>query len=357
MKEWVENLFNDLKDVIELEVALHLMIRKTEIDSLDIYPSITEFFDYLIFDAEVATQDKETLHRHYKTSNIHNILRVKLKPKDNWEEEKILNPSSLQTIFAIKLKDINLTNGFLIEKLEIEKLNTTYKRINAKNEQLIGEINKDSKEMKLENKLIPYNDLLDLYKYFMDEIEYYDSDFDCLRSLLYLELDFSFVLYNELLRLTHELKKLAKNINNQKSETLLGELAMELSNVEFPWIRLKILRASIDNISQYKDIELFVLDINYVIRTTMDEIEKWVNEAILEEEITEFVLEDENRIPYLDSIHENRYRKDSLFSYYNLLRSELKLRWLKGRDFNDQDRNRFNRSIKNQPINLWGYNL
>ena len=89
----------------------------------------------------------------------------------------------------------------------------------------------------------------------------------------------------------------------------------------------------------------------------MDEIEKWVNEAILEEEITECVLEDENRIPYLDSIHENRYRKDSLFSYYNLLRSELKLRWLKGRDFNDQDRNRFNRSIKNQPIILWGYNL
>ena len=43
MKEWVENLFNDLKDVIELEVALHLMIRKREIDSLDIYPSITEF--------------------------------------------------------------------------------------------------------------------------------------------------------------------------------------------------------------------------------------------------------------------------------------------------------------------------
>ena len=238
MKEWVENLFNDLKDVIELEVALHLMIRKREIDSLDIYPSITEFFDYLIFDAEIAIQDKETLHRHYKTANIHNILRVKLKPKDNWEEEKILNPSALQTIFAIKLKDKNLTNGFLIEKLDIEKLNTTYKRINAKNEQLIKKINKNSKQMKLENKLIPYNDLLDLYKYFMDEIDYYDSDFDCLRSLLYLELDFSFVLYNELLRLTHELKKLVKNINNQKLETLLGEVAMELSNVEFPWIRL-----------------------------------------------------------------------------------------------------------------------
>lgn len=254
MKKWVENLFNDLKDVIELEVALHLMIRKREIDSLDIYPSITEFFDYLIFDAEIAIQDKETLHRHYKTANIHNILRVKLKPKDNWEEEKILNPSSLQTIFAIKLKDKNLTNGFLIEKLDIEKLNTTYKRINAKNEQLIEKINKNSKQMKLENKLIPYNDLLDLYKYFMDEIE------------------------------------------------------------------------------------------------------NWVNEAILEEEVTQCVLEDENRIPYLDSIHENRYSKDSLFSYYNLLRSELRLRWLKGRDFNDQDRNSFNRAIKDKPLNLIGYN-
>lgn len=356
MKKWVENLFNDLKDVIELEVALHLMIRKREIDSLDIYPSITEFFDYLIFDAEIAIQDKETLHRHYKTANIHNILRVKLKPKDNWEEEKILNPSALQTIFAIKLKDKNLTNGFLIEKLDIEKLNTTYKRINAKNEQLIEKINKNYKQMKLENKLIPYNDLLDLYKYFMDEIDYYDSDFDCLRSLLYLELDFSFVLYNELLRLTHELKKLVKNINNQKLETLLGEVAMELSNVEFPWIRLKILRASIDNISKYKDIELFVLEIKYVIHATMDEIENWVNEAILEEEVTQCVLEDENRIPYLDFIHENRYSKDSLFSYYNLLRSELRLRWLKGRDFNDQDRNSFNRAIKDKPLNLIGYN-
>lgn len=356
MKKWVENLFNDLKDVIELEVALHLMIRKREIDSLDIYPSITEFFDYLIFDAEIAIQDKETLHRHYKTANIHNILRVKLKPKDNWEEEKILNPSALQTIFAIKLKDKNLTNGFLIEKLDIEKLNTTYKRINAKNEQLIEKINKNSKQMKLENKLIPYNDLLDLYKYFMDEIDCYDSDFECLRSLLYLELDFSFVFYNELLRLTHELKKWVKNINNQKLETLLGEVAMELSNVEFPWIRLKILRASIDNISKYKDIELFVLEIKYVIHATMDEIENWVNEAILEEEVTQCVLEDENRIPYLDSIHENRYSKDSLFSYYNLLRSELRLRWLKGRDFNDQDRNSFNRAIKDKPLNLIGYN-
>lgn len=356
MKEWVENLFNDLKDVIELEVALHLMIRKTEIDSVDIYPSITEFFDYLIFDAEVAIQDKETLHRHYKTANIHNILRVKLKPKDNWEEEKILNPSSLQTIFAIKLKDKNLTNGFLIEKLDIEKLNTTYKRINAKNEQLIKKINKNSKQMKLENKLIPYNDLLDLYKYFMDEIDYYDSDFDCLRSLLYLELDFSFVLYNELLRLTHELKKLVKNINNQKLETLLGEVAMELSNVEFPWIRLKILRASIDNIGKYKDIELFVLDVNYVINTTMNEIEKWINEATLEEDITQCVLGDENRIPYLDSIHRNRFKKDTLFSYYNFLLNIFDIRWQYGLDFNDQDRNRFNRSIKNQPIILWGYN-
>ncbi|RIM65914.1 hypothetical protein BU594_13755, partial [Staphylococcus arlettae] len=116
MKEWVENLFNDLKDVIELEVALHLMIRKREIDSLDIYPSITEFFDYLIFDAEIAIQDKETRKRNNKTAKFQNILRVKLKPKDNWEEEKILNPSALQTIFAIKLNDKNLTNGFLIEK-------------------------------------------------------------------------------------------------------------------------------------------------------------------------------------------------------------------------------------------------
>ncbi|MDT0740502.1 hypothetical protein [Staphylococcus chromogenes] len=355
MKEWVENLFNDLKDVIELEVALHLMIRKREIDSLDIYPSITEFFDYLIFDAEIAIQDKETLHRHYKTANIHNILRVKLKPKDNWEEEKILNPSALQTIFAIKLKDKNLTNGFLIEKLDIEKLNTTYKRINAKNEQLIKKINKNSKQMKLENKLIPYNDLLYLYKYFMDEIDYYDSDFDCLRSLLYLELDFSFVLYNELLRLTHELKRLAKDISDQKLETLLGEVAMDLSNVEFPWIRLKILRTSIDNIGKYNDIELFVSDIDFVICKTMDEIEKWIIEAMLEEEIIQCILMDEHRIPYLDSIHENKYRKDSLFLYYDLLRNELELRWLKGRDFNDQDRNRFNRAIQNRPIKLLGY--
>src|SRR5699024_2420354 len=293
-------------------------IRKREIDSLDIYPSITEFFDYLIFDAEIAIQDKETLHRHYKTANIHNILRVKLKPKDNWEEEKILNPSALRTIFAIKLKDTNLTNGFLIKKLDIEKLDMTYKRINANNEKLIREITKDSKEMKLENKLIPYKDLLNLYNYFMDEIDYYDSDFDCLRSLLYLELDFSFVLYNELLRFAHKIKKLAKGISDQKLETLLGEVAMDLSNVEFPWIRLKILRDSIDNIGKYNDIELFVSDIDFVICKTMDEIEKWIIEAMLEEEIIQGILMDENRIPYLDSIHENKFRKDSLFSYYDL---------------------------------------
>src|SRR5699024_11868042 len=110
-----------------------------------------------------------------------------------------------------------------------------------------------------------------------------------------------------------------KNINNQKLEILLLELDMELSIVDFPWIKLKILRASIDNISKYKDIELFVLEIKYVIHATMDEIENWVNEAILEEEVTQCVLEDENRIQYLDSIHENSYSKDSIFSYYILL--------------------------------------
>lgn len=97
-------------------------------------------------------------------------------------------------------------------------------------------------------------------------------------------------------------------------------------------------------------------DLLYLYKYFMNEIEKWVNEAILEEEITQCVLEDENRIPYLDSIHENRSRKNSLFSYYNLLRSELRLRWLKNRDFNDQDRNRFNRAIKDKPLNLIGYN-
>lgn len=353
--KWIENLFNELKDVIEIEVALHLMVRKEEISSIDDYPNITEFFDYLIFDKEVIINDKETLHRHYKTSNIHNMLRIKLKPKDNWEEEKIINPNALQSIFAIKLQDKNLSYGFLIEELDISKLNKTYKRINTKNEQLVREVNKYSKEIILENKLIPYNDLLDLYNYFTDEIDCYDTDFDCLRSLLYLELDFSFVLYNELLRLTHELKRLSKNIKDKDLEVLLGKIAMNLSNIEFPWIRIKILRASIDNISKYNDIESFMLDIKGIIYMTNEEIEKWVYLAMLEENITQYELKNTNRIPYLDSIEENKYKKDTLFAYYNLLKSEMELRWLKGRDFNDQDRNRFNRSIKNQSIILWGY--
>lgn len=354
--EWIKNLFDELKDVIELEVALHLMIREEETSTMDTYPNITEFFDYLVFDKGVRIDDKETLHRYYKTSNIHNLLRVKLKPKDNWEEEKIINPSSLQSIFAIKLKDKNLAYGFLIENLDIEKLNMTYKRINAKNEQLIEEIGKVSKEMKLENKLIPYNDLLDLYNYFMDEIDCYDTDFDCLRSLLYLELDFSFVFYNELLRLTHEMKKISKSISNKDLEVSIEKVAMNLSNIEFPWIRIKILRASIDNISNYDDIGLFVLDIDCIIHMTIDGIEKWVYEAMIEEDITQCELKNVNRTPYLDSIQENGYKKDSLFAYYNLLRSELELRWLNGRDFNDQDRNRFNRAIKDVPLSIIGYN-
>lgn len=60
-------------------------------------------------------------------------------------------------------------------------------------------------------------------------------------------------------------------------------------------------------------IELFVSDIDFVICKTMDEIEKWINEATLEEDITQCVLGDENRIPYLDSIHRNRFKKDTLF--------------------------------------------
>ena len=42
----------------------------------------------------------------------------------------------------------------------------------------------------------------------MDEIENYSNDFEQLRALLYLELDYSFVLYNELLRMIHLIKSI-----------------------------------------------------------------------------------------------------------------------------------------------------
>ncbi|HGL4478664.1 TPA: hypothetical protein ACKE72_002503 [Staphylococcus aureus] len=85
MNTWKNDLYGRLGDVIELEIAIHLMIRKYERNSMDKYMNINEFYHYLL-QKDIVIYDYETFHRFYKTSNIHNYLRVKLRPKKAWEE-------------------------------------------------------------------------------------------------------------------------------------------------------------------------------------------------------------------------------------------------------------------------------
>lgn len=87
MNNWKNELYEKLGDIIELEIAIHLMIRKHEHNSLDKYKNIKEFYHNLI-QKDIVIYDYETFHRFYKTSNIHNYLRVKLKPKKLGKKKK-----------------------------------------------------------------------------------------------------------------------------------------------------------------------------------------------------------------------------------------------------------------------------
>lgn len=110
MNTWKNDLYGRLGDVIELEIAIHLMIRKYERNSMDKYMNINEFYHYLL-QKDIVIYDYETFHRFYKTSNIHNYLRVKLRPKKAWEEEKVIHPESFKSILAIRLGETKLMAG------------------------------------------------------------------------------------------------------------------------------------------------------------------------------------------------------------------------------------------------------
>ncbi|HAY2294427.1 TPA: hypothetical protein JZ341_002917, partial [Staphylococcus aureus] len=207
-----------------------------------------------------------------------------------------------------------------------------------------------------EPKLIAYKNLYELYSYFIDEIDNYSNDFEQLRALLYLELDYSFVLYNELLRMIHLIKKYKLATSSKIIEKEIGEISMKLANIEFPWLRLVVLRAFIDNIKKYHNINSLINDISHITNYILFEIEQWVKRAEIEEGIRDLMNVKYGRIPYLDAIIENRYKRNSIKEYFILLKHEFEIRWLRGRDFNDQDRNKLHRAIKDISLNLIGYN-
>ena len=355
MNNWKNELYERLGDIIELEIAIHLMIRKNERNSIDKYKNIKEFYHNLI-QKDIVIYDYETFHRFYKTSNIHNYLRVKLKPKKAWEEEKVIHPESFKSILAIRLGETKLMAGTKYIDSNIKSLSQTYKQLNSNIEQILDKISKNTFDIKLEPKLIAYKNLYELYSYFMDEIENYSNEFEQLRALLYLELDYSFVLYNELLRMIHLIKKYKLAANSKIIEKAIGEISMKLANIEFPWLRLVVLRAFIDNIKKYHDINSLINDISHIINYTLLEIEQWIERAEIEEGIRDLMNVKYGRIPYLDAIIENRYKRNSIKEYFTLLKHEFGIRWLRGRDFNDQDRNTLHRAIKDISLNLIGYN-
>ncbi|KMU59874.1 hypothetical protein SHOMR3_0016 [Staphylococcus hominis] len=97
-------------------------------------------------------------------------------------------------------------------------------------------------------------------------------------------------------------------------------------------------------------------DISHIINYTLFEIEQWIERAEIEEGIRDLMNVKYGRIPYLDAIIENRYKRNSIKEYFTLLKHEFGIRWLRGRDFNDQDRNTLHRAIKDISLNLIGYN-
>ncbi|HEA4314552.1 TPA: hypothetical protein RW133_002362, partial [Staphylococcus aureus] len=163
MNNWKNELFERLRDIIELEIAIHLMIRKHERNSIDKYKNIKEFYHNLI-QKDIVIYDYETFHRFYKTSNIHNYLRVKLKPKKAWEEEKVIHPESFKSILAIRLGETKLMAGTkYIDPNIIKSLRQTYKQLNSNIEQILDKISKNTFDIKLEPKLIAYKNLYELY--------------------------------------------------------------------------------------------------------------------------------------------------------------------------------------------------
>ena len=120
---------------------------------------------------------------------------------------KIIHPESFKSILAIRLGETKLMAGTKYIDSNIKSLSQTYKQLNSNIEQILDKTSKNTFNMKLEPKLIAYKNLYELYSYFMDEIENYSNDFEQL-PLLYLELDYSFVLYNELLRMIHLIKSI-----------------------------------------------------------------------------------------------------------------------------------------------------
>ncbi|RIL72283.1 hypothetical protein BUY49_03790 [Staphylococcus devriesei] len=81
------------------------------------------------------------------------------------------------------------------------------------------------------------------------------------------------------------------------------------------------------------------------------------NDVEQTEEVYRWLFSEEvNRIPFLDEIEENDYKKSSIKGYYDLLKRETNIRRLKGCDFNDQDRGSLHRAIKDKPLNLKRYN-
>ena len=70
-------------------------------------------------------------------------------------------------------------------------------------------------------------------------------------------------------------------------------------------------------------------DISHITNYILFEIEQWVKRAEIEEGIRDLMNVKYGRIPYLDAIIENRYKRNSIKEYFILLKHEFEIRWLR----------------------------
>lgn len=353
MKRWIEDTFEILKDVIEIEVAIELDIIDNDSTEIDKYMNISGFFKSIKEEIPLNMLSVEDMHRYYKTSNIHNLMRVTLRPKKNWNEEKIIHPESFRSILALRLEEPTLMSSNRYQK-NINLLKKTYNKLNANNEKIVKEIVDTEGSVLLKNSFIKYDDMVLLHSYFIEEIEKYETSSERLRSLLYLELDFSLVYYNEMLRLTH----LIKACKRQKSisydiEEIMKRIHLNVVSIELPWLRIILIRCFIQCIEEYKELDQYLEDIQFVIQKVKFATIKWIEYAKSEKLAIESLMIDKSEVTNLSIVSENKYKKESLNEYYQLLNKEFELRWIKGRDFNNQDCNSFYRVTKDIPIEFY----
>ncbi|MEB8090985.1 hypothetical protein [Mammaliicoccus lentus] len=362
MESWIIAIYEEMKDIIEVELSLEKTIVNVEKILYKDALNISQFYDRYIEPLSTINIEKTDIYRYFNTSNIYNSLVAKYKPAER--TKKIQHEYALLSILALRFEETDLMfqkRNYDIK--ELGELRKTFQRINFKNSKAISEIERD--KINIENKYIPHKDMVNLYNYFIEEIHCYPNDFEKLKNIVYLENDSAFVLYNESLRFINLAKVHKGKYKDEEFEEKMGDIFEMLFSLDLPWVKLKIMRL----------INLELTKINktnknhFTLNSLLEEIRLlFVNVKDILDRLYKTIIVNENmRLAYiikpldfsnhisLEIIEDHKYKRNSWEEYYNLLKNEFEMIWIDGRDFNDRNQKMFNRILKKRKIDLYGF--